>query len=529
LNFIDASIFILLIAIVSVPLALKLRLPLEIFLVVGSCAISLMPGSPNFQINPVIVFNIFLPPILFYAAFTTSWRDFKVNISPISVLAVGLVLFTTVAVAALVKWMLPGFTWAEGFLLGAIVSPTDASAATTILKKLGAPRQFVSILEGESLVNDATALTLYRFSLAAILTDHFSPMDAVSQFSVIALGGIVVGLVIGYLAACLLKILRDVNAETALTMITAFSSYLVSEHLGFSGVISTVVTGLYFGQRIPHLLPSHTRVNARASWSTLMFIINGFVFALIGFQLPSVLQSLGSYSVVNLILYGVSVSFAVIILRVIWVYPGTYLPQLISEKIRKKESKRAWAFHFALGWTGMRGIISLAAVLAIPVPIISGVSFPHRDLLIFLTYCVVVATLVVPALTLPFVLRYLNLSEVTNKIKEEAEIRIKAIQEVGRRLKKLNKQGEIPERIYLEFDKQLNRRLKVISTQLEDQPYSVLTTDYFHFKKLNLAALDTERSVLLQFRETGEVHDGLLRKLLEELDIEEVRMRSLRV
>ncbi len=527
MNFIEASIFILLIAIISVPLANRLRLPLEIFLVFGSCMISLMPGLPSFEINPVIVFNIFLPPILFSAALATSWRDFKINIAPISLLAFGLVLFTTVAVAALTKSILPGFTWAEGFLLGAIVSPTDASAATTILKKLGAPRRFVSILEGESLVNDATALTLYRFSLAAILSDSFSMTQAVSQFFIVTIGGVVVGLSIGYLAALGLRKLKDVQAETTFTIITAFSSYLIAERLGFSGVISTVVAGIYFGIKTPEFIPTHTRVNAKASWSTLMFIINGFVFTLIGFQLPSVLKNLGSYSILSLLFYGAVVSLAVIVLRVTWVYPAGYLSQIFFPEAPGKKSNPPWQFFFALGWTGMRGIVSLAAVLAIPAPIISGVSFPHRDLLIFLTYCVIVATLIVPTLTLPSLLRYLHLTEVHDKIKDEARIRMTMLKNARDAIAELK--DKISENVYNEFYRQITRRIEITQTHLEVRPYSTLGDDYYSFKKLTLIALETEKATLIKLRNSGEMHDDIFRTLLGELDIEEMRTRSMRI
>ncbi|MDR3490431.1 MAG: Na+/H+ antiporter [Gammaproteobacteria bacterium] len=528
MNFIEASVFIMFIAIISVPLANRLRLPLEIFLVLGSCMVSLMPGLPAVEVNPVIVFNIFLPPILFSAALATSWRDFKLNITPISLLAFGLVIFTTVSVAILIKLLLPGFSWSEGFLLGAIVSPTDASAATTILRKLGAPRKFVAILEGESLVNDATALTLYRFSLAAIMSESFSITHAVSQFFIVAIGGLVVGLLIGYLAALGLRKLKDVQAETTFTIITAFTSYFVAEHLGFSGVISTVVAGLYFGLKAPEYIPTHTRLNSKASWSTLMFIINGFVFTLIGLQLPSVLKNLVSYSGISLIFYGSVMSLAVILLRVIWVYLVGNLSQFFFPKAYQNV-KLPGQFFFALGWTGMRGIISLAAVLAIPEPIVSGVSDPHKDLMIFLTYCVIVATLIVPTLTLPSLLRILNLTEGHDKIKDEARIRVRMLRNVLKSLAALKEKEKIPLDTYNAFHGQVSRRIKIIKTHLNETPYSTLENDYFTFKKLTFIALEAEKEALIRLRNSGEMHDDVFRALLGELDIEEMRARSMRI
>lgn len=529
MNFIEAAIFILLIAIFAVPLATRLRLPLEVFLFFGSCIISLIPGLPVINVSPMIVFDLFLPPILFAAAYFTSWRDFKFNLRPIIQLSLGLVIFTMVTVACAAKYLLPGFSWAEAFLLGAIVSPTDASAATSLVKKLGVPRRFIVLLEGESLVNDATALILYRFSLAAIFYGTFSFSHAISQFCIMAIGGVAMGFLVAMLAVTIVQRLQDIKAETAFTFITAFSSYLLAEHLGFSGVISTVVSGIYFGIRFPEVSSSHTRVHAKASWETMMFIINGFVFTLIGFELPTVLKDLGSYSYINLAIYGVLISFVVIMTRMIWIYPTAWLPRFVFPSIARKDPMPSWQFLFGLGWVGMRGIVSLAAVLAIPHFLQSGAPFPNLNLLTFITYTVIVATLIIPAITFPILSKYLHVNGEDTRLHEEALARVQALEEVLKAIEEVKIKENIPDHVYIEFRNTVERKLKIIRTQLGDNPYSLLSDDYFSYKKLALAALAAERNALITLRRKGVVHDTIFHNLLNELDIEDVRVRSLRI
>lgn len=529
MNFIDAAVFILFLAIIFVPLATRMRLPLEVFLVIGSSFISLIPGLPEIQINPIVIFQILLPPILFAAAYFTSWRDFKFYLRPITMLAVGLVIFTALVVAVVAKLILPGFTWAEGFLLGAIVSPSDISAAASIIKKLGAPRPFIAILEGESLINDATALTIYRFSLGAILLGTFSLPNAGIKFIWIALGGIGIGLIIGWIGILILRKIKDVQAETTFTFVIAFTSYLVAEHIGVSGVISTVTCGIYFGIRFPEFTSSQTRLNAKASWTTLIFVLNGFAFTLLGFELPMVAKHLGAYSVTTLFFYGAIISLTVMLLRIIWVFPAAYIPRKLFPAIARKNPMPPWQFLFAIGWTGMRGIVSLAAVLAIPYEITPGVPFPHRELMIFLTYCVIIATLIPPALTLPSFFRFLHVEESEDKMKEEAIARVRASEGVLESITDLACKEKIPEDILHEFRNHVERKLNVIKTQLDENPYSSLTDEYTSLKKLTMAALQSERSTLLKLRKSGEIHDEVFHLISDELDLEEIRAKTLRL
>ena len=531
MNFIEASVFIIFFAVLSVPVATRFRIPLEIFLFAGSCIISFLTGLTTFKINPTIIFELFLPPILFSAAYFTSWRDFKFNLRPILQLAFGLVLFTTLTVAAVAKIILPGLSWPEAFLLGAILSPTDASAATSIIKKFNVPRRFIVLLEGESLINDATALILYRFSLGAILYGSFSLSTAVGQFFVMSLGGIVIGLCIAIAAVFIVKKIQDTHAETAFTFITAFSSYLIAEHLHCSGVISTVVAGIYFGIHFPEISVSRTRINTKASWDTLLFIINGFIFTLIGFELPLIIKNLRIYSVSELIYYGVIISVTIIVTRIIWIYPSAYLPRVLFPSIKRKDPMPPTKFLFGIGWVGMRGIVSLAAALAIPRQIIPSVFSQHIDLIIFIVYFAVVITLTLPALTIPFLIRAMGLSnssEINEKMQQNAKARIKALDEINKAITTVTKNENISEQVYQEFINQLDRKRKVIQTQVDPLPYSLLQEDYMAYKKLVYTSIKTERKILISLRKAGEIHDEVFWNLMAELDIEEVRSNTLR-
>lgn len=529
MSFIEPAIFILLFAILFVPIANRFHLPLELFLLIGSSILSFMPWVPSFQLNPQIVFSVFLPPILFYAAYFTSWRDFKYNLRPISLLAFGLVIFTMIVVALIAKFLLPALTWAECFLLGAIVSPTDASSATNIIKKLGAPRRLILILEGESMVNDATALILFRFSLAAIVIGSFSFLHAVGHFVIAASGGILSGLLIGAISIYLIPKINSVVAETTLTFITAFICYFFSESLGVSGIIATVVGGIYCGIHFPQVATSSTRINAKASWNTLIFIINGFVFTLIGLELPLILKNIQTNSLGTLIIYGIMISGVIICARLIWVYPMAYIPRLFFPIIAKKDPMPSWKILFVIGWTGMRGIVSLAAALSIPFFIYTGTPFPHRDLIIFITYCVIIVTLVVPTLSLPVILHFLNLHNDENEMQQESIARIVSLENSILHIRDYIQKTNIPDHVVSDFCNQLNRRLSVMRTQLDKNPYSTLNDDYLAFKRLMVATIESERMTLLELRKSGELNEEIFHRLSDELDIEEMRTKILRI
>src|ERR1043166_4977036 len=318
-------------------LAKKLPIPYPILLVLGGLSLALVPGLPQVRLEPDLVFVFFLPPLLYPAAIFTSWRDLRANLRPISLLAVGLVLFTTAAVGFLAHHFIPDCPLAAGFVLGAIISPPDAIAATAIAERLSVPRRIVTILEGESLVNDATALVAFRFAVAAVVTGSFSLAHAAGQFVIVAVGGILIGLAVGWLTAWIQKPIDDPPVEITISLLTPFAAYLPAEQLGVSGVLAVVTAGLYHGWRIPEITSSRTRLQAGPVWEMVEFLLNGFIFLLIGLQLPEVLQHLSGRSIPQLVWYAFVISIAVIVMRILWVFPATYLPRLMFKRLRERD------------------------------------------------------------------------------------------------------------------------------------------------------------------------------------------------
>lgn len=530
MTLIELTIFLLFLATISVPIATKTRLPFELFLVAASAVISFIPGLPQFQLKPNVVFNLFLPPIIFSAAYFISWQDFKFNFRPISLLAFGLTTATAVVIAYITSIIIPGFTWAQGFLLGSVLSPTDATSAVAIIKKLGAKRRLIAVLEGESMLNDATALILFRFGVAFILLNTVSISEIASTFLIITLGGTLVGLIIGIISLFLLQKLHDVEAETVLTIITAFSCYLIAEHLKLSGVIATVVCGIYCGLHLHEVTSSPTRLSARASWQTMIFGLNCLAFTLIGIELPTVVNNLEPYSISSLIMYSLIIVFAILLIRLIWVFAVAYFSRKLVPKIAIKDPMPSWQMLFIISWASMRGIISLAAVLAIPLYTLNGDLFPQRNVIIFITYCVIVATLLIPSTTLPILVNTFNLTEDANeKLREEALARLRSIEAVMEKLEEIANRENVPENILNEFRNHFQRRLNIIKTQLSEFPFSTLNDDYSALRRLTLGIIALEREILAKLRKSGEIHNEIFHRLSDELDIEELRANSLRL
>jgi monovalent cation/hydrogen antiporter len=526
---IQATLLLLLLTTITVPWARRIGLPTEILLVLGSLALSQLPGLPPLVLNPNVVFTLFLPPILFAAAFFTSWRDFKQNRRPIFLLAFGLVLFTTTLVAVAVRALGLGLSWPVAFLLGAIVSPPDASAATAIIRKLGVPRRLVTVIEGESLVNDATALVAYRFAMTAIVTGSFSPVEAGLRFVLIAVGGAVVGLLVGVTGIFILKQLKDSLAETTFTLLTSFAAYIFAEHLGLSGVISTVVAGLYYGRKIPTVTSAQSRITGEASWNTVLFIINGLVFTLIGLQLPDVMAGLEDYSRLQLAFYGATIALVVIAVRFIWVFPATYLPRKLFSSIARKDPMPPWGAVTALGWAGMRGIVSLAAALSIPLVLPSGEEFPFRNLLIFLTYAVILVTLLIPATTLPWLMRWLGLKDQGENQRDETVARLALVQAVLREVDSLRRVSEFPAELLQNTARRYERRSQTLQSNLEPTAFSPLFDEDQTLRRLMRTLLEAERKELATLRRKAVIHDEVFFQLSRELDIEETRLLGQRI
>jgi Na+/H+ antiporter len=505
-------------------LSRKVPVPYPIMLILGGLILAFIPGLPRVQLHPELVFLIFLPPLLYPAAIFTPWRDFRANLRPITLLAVGLVLFTTVVVGYLAHYFIEGLPLAAAFVLGAIISPPDAIAATAIANKLGVPRRIVTVLEGESLLNDATALVALRFGVAAVLTGSFSMGAAAGKFVVVAIGGIAIGLIVGWLSALIQKRIDDPPIEITLSLLTPFAAYLPAERLGLSGVLAVVTTGLYHGWRLPEFTTYRSRLQAGPVWQMIEFLLNGFIFLLIGLELPSVLEALKGRSIPQLVWYAMLISAAVILIRILWVFPASYLPRLFLAKTRARDPYPAWQNVSIVAWTGMRGVVSLAAALALPLENQRGVPFPGRDLIIFLTFVVILATLVVQGLTLPLLIRWLGVKADTQAEEEERTARLKANQAALARLDELaNSEGTNPEtvnRLRVEYEDRI-RQLEACWDEEEGRRRHLFSSDY---ENLLFDTLQVERRTLIALRNEGIINDHVLRRIQRDVDLAEARI-----
>lgn len=396
-------------------IARKLRLPEPIFLVLGGLVLGLQPWVPGVSLDPQVVFLLFLPPLLYVAAFRTPWPEFRAHLRVITLLAVGLVLFTTAAVAAAAHYFL-SLPWGPAFVLGAIVSPPDAVAAVAVTKRMRVPRLITTILEGESLVNDATALVALRFAVAAVATGAFSLADAGLQFVFVGAGGVALGIMGGWLVCRFHEWLdrndlSDTKVFITVTLLTPFAVYLTAEHLHLSGVLAAVSAGFWVGNRYERMFRRDQREEARAVWEWIEFILNGLIFILVGFELREILDHFGAiYDPAELLAGTAGVAGAAVVARLVWMFPGAYVPLWVDNLLGCRGPYPSWQNVAVVGWTGMRGAVSLAAALALPLTVADGQPFPHRDLIQFLTFGVIFATLVGQGLTLPLVIRVLGVS-----------------------------------------------------------------------------------------------------------------------
>ena len=528
-DFIRILILLLIVLAVVAVVATRLRIPSAILLVITGVALALLPGLPAVKISPDVVLLLVLPPVIYSAAVAMSWREFRFNLRPISLLAIGCVGFTTAAVAAASHWLL-GFSWAVGFVLGAIVSPPDAVAPLAIARRMCLPRRIIVILEGEGLANDATALILYRFAVAAAFGGVFSIGSAVGTFVTIVIGEVLWGIATGWLMLRLRRWVRDPRIEILLSVLTPFMAYWPPQHLGGSGVLATVTTGLYISWNGLRLISAPTRLQGIFFWDFFIYVIEGMVFLLTGLQARTLAAGVRSYPVADLVVSAVVVSAVVIVTRFVWMFPATYLPRLIPA-VARKDPAPPWQWPFVLAHTGVRGIVSLAAALAIPLSTADGTPFPHRDLVLLLTFVIVLVTLVGQGLTLPWVIEKLGLSNAGRRERMERraaefDARQRAIQSVIDRLDREAAERDIPEDIYT--------RLRAHHLDLLSQIELRSHDDDAHKQRVNLLD-DIEREVISEEREfinelyvRGELKDEARRRIERGLDLREAEIESLR-
>lgn len=515
------ELVVLLLAVVALVtlVARRIGIPYPILMVVAGLPLGLVPGFRTVELEPELVLLLFLPPILFAAAYLSSPRELWRNIRPITLLAFGLVLTTTVAVAAVVVALVPGLGWPAAIAFGAIVSPPDAIAATAIAQRLGLPRRLVVILEGESLVNDATALVTYRLAVAAAapLAAAVEPAGVAVSFLGVAIGGLVIGLAVGWVTSWLLGRLNDPPVEVLITLIAPFAAYLPAEVLHVSGVLAAVAGGLVLGWRAPRVMSSDTRLLGVGAWQMVTFVVNGMAFLLIGLQLPAVLEEIDGRQPGELIGLAVLVAGTVILVRLAWVFPATYLPRRLIPSLGRRDPAPHPRIPLVLGWAGMRGAVSLAAAIALPA------GFPERDLLLFLTFTTILVTLVGQGLTLPLLIRRLGVTDDGAADHEQLHAREIATQAALRRLDELA--AEIPGHRPLidQLRDRYEHRAEHYVHAHGDETLPDDDAEEVEHEAIRRAVLAAERTAVLELRDRGIVGDEALRALERDLDLEELR------
>jgi CPA1 family monovalent cation:H+ antiporter len=508
-------------------LAKRLHTAPSILLVIAGVGLALIPGLPSIVLAPELVLLVILPPLIYSAGVAMSWRDFRFNLRPIALLAFGCVLFTTGAVAAAAHYLL-GFEWATGFVLGAIIAPPDVVAPLAIARRLGLPRRLVVILEGEGLANDATALILYRFAVLAVTTGMFKPAQASGTFTMIVVGEIAYGIAVGWLSLRLRRWAQEPRVEITLSLMTPYLAYWVPEHLGGSGVLATVACGLYVSWVGPRLIPSATRLQGIFFWDLIVYLIEGMVFLLTGLQARALIETTKVFPLHDLMVATAWTTLIIIAARFIWVFPATYIPRWINRALAKRDPSPTWQSPFFLAFTGVRGVVSLAAALAIPFTTASGAPFPHRDIILFIVFGVIVITLVGQGLMLPFVVQWLGLSKAGNEERhheQEAEIaaRQQALDVARKKLDTFAADTTLPGDVI--------DHLRTRDTHRTQQLPEDMTEGLEHRRTtagLKKELIETERDYIYGLLRDGKITDEARRRIEYELDLEEASLANRR-
>ena len=516
MELLQITVFVSLCAVALCWVARRFNFPYPIALVIGGGVLGFIPLVPQLPLDPELILVLVLPPILYQAAALTSWRDFAVAIRTISLLAIGLVVVTTLAVGTALKLLLPDISWAAAFVFGAIVSPPDAVAATAILSRLKIPRRVVTVLEGESLVNDASCLVLYKFAVAAVLTGTFSLFDASLQFAGVAIGGIVLGILTGLAFITIHRHLGDVFIEILTSLLVPYVAYICAESVHASGVLAVVAAGLVRGRHAPVVVSAEMRILSRSMWNVMVFLLNTLVFVLIGMQLSGSVARLEGYSAARLIADAVLLSAVAIIVRFAWVYAALYVPRKLSAALRKSEAAAPEAEFFIMSWCGMRGIVSLAAALALPLALADGRPFPYRDLIIFFTFVIIAVTLVLQGLTLPVLIRRLHVG-IDWSLRQEQEnarnaMSRAAIAAIDVLAERESIAPDLAGRISAEFAEK---------NATGDADASVAEGQAELARRLRHAAINAERQELIRVWQEDQISDDVLHEFEQELDYKE--------
>ena len=501
-----------------------LRIPYPILLVLGGLLLGFAPGVPEVTMPPEVVLIGILPPLLYIAAFFTGLRELRQNLRPISLLAVGLVAMTTVTVAV-VAHAITDLPWAQSFILGAVVSPTDPIAATAIGRRLGVPRRLIDIIEGESLVNDGMALVLLRTAIVAAVTGVFSPWEAGWRLVLNIVGGIAVGLAVGYVIRRVRRVLDNPPLEVTIAFLTGYFAFLPAAALGVSGVLAVVTAGVYMGWYTPELTTVQTRLQGRGFWEILTFLLNALLFGLVGLQLRPVIDGISGTGGWSLVGEAAVIVLAVIVIRIVWVFPATYLPRWLSPALSERDPAPPWRYPAFISWNGMRGAVTIAAALLIPLHTDAGVPLPGRDLIIFFAFAVVLATLVVQGLSLPAVIRVLGLEEDDGGAEaEEAHARIRAAEAALERLDELVAEGWVLDDTAERLRGQYRFRIDRFSARVDPDGDGKIEKRSLKYQRLRRELLEAERHAVVELRNTGEISDEVMRRVERDLDLEASRL-----
>ncbi|HEY3809267.1 MAG TPA: Na+/H+ antiporter [Steroidobacteraceae bacterium] len=521
-------VLLVVIAAVAV-LARRLEIPSAILLVLTGVALALVPGLPSVRLAPEFVLLLVLPPVIYSSSVAMSWREFRFNLRPISMLAVGAVVFTTLAVAAVTHYILK-LDWSVGFIVGAIVSPPDAVAPLSIARRMQLPRRILVILEGEGLANDATALILYRFAVVAVSVGVFSLGHALSTFAAIVVGEVIWGLIVGWIMLRLRRWVAETRIEILLSVLTPFVAYWPPEHFGGSGVLATVTTGLYISWNGLRLISADTRLQGIFFWDFLIYMTEGMIFLVTGLQARTLVGGISGYSLRELVVSGAVVCAVVILARAIWLYPATYLPRLLVRSIARDDPAPPWQWPFVLSFTGVRGIVSIAAALAIPFFTEDGRRFPDRDLILFLTFAVILVTLVGQGLMLPSVIRWLGLADAGRLERqavraEEFAARRLAIESAIEHLDDLTTARGLSLEVVAPIRAHQQSRLNQVWHRSEDgeshQRIIALSDE------IERSLIGIERDQINDLYRAGKLKDEARRRIERDLDLREARLTNL--
>jgi Na+/H+ antiporter len=528
-SFFIQYVYLILIILALVMIANKLRLAYPIVLVLGGLALSFTAQFSSITIDPELVFFIFLPPLLYEAAWQISWKEFWKWRRVIASFAFPIVIITSCVIAFVSRALIPSFTLALGFLLGGIISPPDAISATTIMRRVNAPKGLVSIAEGESLLNDASSLVVFRFALAAVLTGQFHFQDAAVSFVLVIVMGVFIGLLVGIIFYAVHRWLPTTTSiEIVLTLLTPYCMYYVAEHFHFSGVLAVVSGGLLLSSKRQSMLTYQSRIQGINVWTNLVFVLNGLIFLLIGLQLPSITRQLDGISVSRAIAYGLVISFVLILTRLLCTFGASLFTRLMSHLITVADPNPGWRGPAVLGWSGMRGVVSLAAALSVPIAINGGQPFPDRALIHFITFVVILVTLVFQGLTLPWLIRIVKPEDKFAAIPEprqEIIIQKKMALAALQFLEAEYGDESIPNEHLNNLRARLKLDLGLFHQELEERSHSE-ENSLSRFQTIYLGLLEHQRQVLNEMNRVAEFDEELIRKYLSLIDLEEYKIRE---